>query len=207
MTVTEAGTRERLLAGAIALLEQGGEAAVRVETVAAMAGVARPSLYHFFGDRDGLIIAAQAERYKESLFFNLEFQTEATRNCKTRDEFIDLISNALSYLTHPDGEKRRQVRVEVLGSSVSRPRLRALIAEADQHASRGLGALLRIAQDRGWLTTTFDLDVAATWWFGMMNGRYLVEGESSSTLVRREWDSIATHTVLAVLFGEIKAIV
>jgi AcrR family transcriptional regulator len=198
--VTEAGTRERLLAGAIALLEQGGEAAVRVETVAAMAGVARPSLYHFFGDRDGLIIAAQAERYKESLFFNLEFQTEATRNCKTRDENLD-------HLTHPDGEKRRQVRVEVLGSSVSRPRLRALIAEADQHASRGLGALLRIAQDRGWLTTTFDLDVAATWWFGMMNGRYLVEGESSSTLVRREWDSIATHTVLAVLFGEIKEIV
>ncbi len=207
MAVTEAGTRERLLAGAITLLEQGGEAAVRVETVAAMAGVARPSLYHFFGDRDGLIVAAQAERYRESLFFNLEFQTEATTKCATRKDFIDLIRNALGYLTNEDGEKRRQVRVEVLGSSVSRPHLRALIAEADQQAARGLGSLLRIAQGRGWLTTTYDLDVAATWWFGMMNGRYLVEGESNSTLVRREWDAIATHTALAVLFGEIKEIV
>jgi AcrR family transcriptional regulator len=207
VAVTEAGTRERLLAGAITLLEQGGEAAVRVETVAAMAGVARPSLYHFFGDRDGLIVAAQAERYRESLFFNLEFQTEATTKCATRKDFIDLIRNALGYLTNEDGEKRRQVRVEVLGSSVSRPHLRALIAEADQQAARGLGSLLRIAQGRGWLTTTYDLDVAATWWFGMMNGRYLVEGESNSTLVRREWDAIATHTALAVLFGEIKEIV
>ena len=207
MTITEAGTRERLLAGAITLLEQGGEAAVRVETVAAMAGVARPSLYHFFGDRDGLIIAAQAERYRESLFFNLEFQTEATKKCTTREEFIELVRHSLDYLTNEDGEQRRRVRVEVLGSSVSRPRLRALISEADQQASRGLGSLLRIAQGRGWLTTTYDLDVAATWWFGMMNGRYLVEGENNSTLVRREWDAIATHTVLALLFGEMKEIV
>ncbi len=188
MSDSTPGTRDRLLAGAISLIETGGEAAVRVETVASMAGVARPSLYHFFGDREGLIVAAQAERYKESLFYKMDTQTEAARNCATRDEFVDFVRSTFTYLTLPDAEQRRRVRVEVLGSAVSRPRLRALIAEADTQAARRLGALLRIAQDRGWLTVQFDLDVAAAWWFGMINGRYLVEGDSGSALIRREWD-------------------
>jgi AcrR family transcriptional regulator len=200
MSDFDGGTRDRLLAGAISLIEEGGETAVRVETVATLAGVARPSLYHFFGDREGLVVAAQAKRYRDSLFYNLQNQLEATKNCATREEFVEIIRRHIELLTTPDGEHRRRVRVEVLGATASRPNLRVQIMEANQSAARGLGELLKIAQDRGWLTLPFHLDVAAMWWFGMMNGRYLVEGEMPA-IFRREWDAIATETVLRILFG------
>jgi len=201
MSEFDGNTRERLIAGAITLLEEGGEAAVRVETVSVLAGVARPSLYHFFGDRDGLVIAAQATRYRDSLLVNMESQTEATRNCKSREEFIQLVREYMKSLSSPEGEHRRRVRTEVLGSSVARPTLRAQITEANQMLSRQLGALLQIAKDRGWLTLSFDLDVAATWWFGMMNGRFLVEGDVP-TIFRREWDDIALRSIECLLFGD-----
>lgn len=193
-------TRDRLLAGAISLMEEGGEAAVRVESVASLAGVTRPSLYHFFGDRDGLIIAAQGERYRRTLFYQMDNQSEMARLCESRKDFITLVQNWMKSLTDADGEHRRAVRTEVLGSSVARPRLRELIKEIDTQASRELGVLLSYAQERGWLTIPFDLDVAAIWWFGMMNGRYMVEGETPA-LFRREWDAIATQSVTFILFG------
>jgi AcrR family transcriptional regulator len=200
MSTDPSGTRDRLLAGAISLMEEGGEAAVRVASVASLAGVTRPSLYHFFGDRDGLIIAAQGERYRQSLLYQMVNRTELARQCTSRDEFKTLMRNWLTSLTDADGERRRAVRTEVLGSSVARPRLRALIQDIDTQASRELGVLLSYANERGWLSIPFDLDVAATWWYGMMNGRYMVEGDGSS-LIRREWDAIAIASVMFLLFG------
>ncbi len=200
MSTETVNTRDRLLAGAISLMEEGGEAAVRVESVANLAGVTRPSLYHFFGDRDGLVIAAQGERYRQSLLYQMVDRTELTRQCKTRGEFKALMLQMMKSLMDADGERRRAVRTEVLGSSVARPRLRALIREIDTQASRELGVLLGVAKDNGWISIPFDLDVAATWWYGMMNGRYMVEGDGSS-LIRREWDAIAIASVMFLLFG------
>ncbi len=73
-------------------------------------------------------------------------------------------------------------------------------AKFDTQASRELGVLLGVAKDNGWISIPFDLDVAATWWFGMMNGRFMVEGDGSS-LIRREWDAIAIASVMFLLFG------
>jgi len=200
MSTETVKTRDRLLAGAISLMEEGGEAAVRVESVANLAGVTRPSLYHFFGDRDGLVIAAQGERYRRSLLYQMVDRTELTRQCQTREEFKTLMLQMMKSLMDADGERRRAVRTEVLGSSVARPRLRALIREIDSQASRELGILLGVAKERGWISIPFDLDVAATWWFGMMNGRFMVEGDAPS-LFRREWDEIAIQSVMFLLFG------
>ncbi len=189
-----------MLEAAIALLETGGEAAVRVDPVVDAASVTKPSLYHYFGDRDGLIVAAQAERYRRSLLYGMQSQREAIEQCQSREEFIGLVGGWMAEISGPEGEQRRRVRVDVLGSAATRPQLRAQTGEIDKLAASELGDQMRIAEARGWLSTRFDLDVAATWWFGMMNGRYLVE-EVQTPLVRREWDAIATEVSLHLLFN------
>jgi AcrR family transcriptional regulator len=188
-----------MLEAAIALLETGGEAAVRVDPVVDAASVTKPSLYHYFGDRDGLIVAAQAERYRRSLLYGMAGQRESTEQCQSREEFMALVCNWMVAIASPEGEERRRVRIDVLGSAATRPQLRAQIGEMDTIAARELGDLLRIADQRGWLSTRFDLDVAATWWYGMMNGRYLVE-EVQTPLVRREWEAMATAVTLHLRF-------
>ncbi|GAA3351862.1 hypothetical protein GCM10020358_83150 [Amorphoplanes nipponensis] len=51
------GTRERIIAAALDLLTRGGEEAVSTRAVSAAAGVQPPTIYRFFGDKQGLLDA------------------------------------------------------------------------------------------------------------------------------------------------------
>jgi len=64
--VSETGTRERILQAAARLLSESGGTPVSTRAVCAAAGVGAPTLYHHFGDKDGLLDAVVAygfERY------------------------------------------------------------------------------------------------------------------------------------------------
>lgn len=187
----------------MAMLDAHGEAGVRVDVVSDMAGITKPSLYHFFGDRDGLVAAAQAERYRRSMLFGMDAQTEATRRCSSRAEFRRLVRGWTDAISSPDGNDRRRVRIQVLGSAVSRPALRAQIAEVDADAARQLAELVNVAKSRGWVSLQFDSEVAAMWWYGMITGRFMVEADRpGGSLIRREWDAICTEVVQRLLFGD-----
>jgi len=196
----ELSNRDRLLEAAISMIEGGGEAALRVDVIADTAGVTKPSIYHHFGGRDGLVVAAQAERYRRSLAFGLEDADERLEACSSRTEFMQIVRDWMTEIASPEGQERRRVRVEVLGSAASRPQLRATLDEVETNTVQALAGMLERARDRGWVTTEFDLEVLSRWWYGMMNGRYLVE-EVQTSLVRREWDAIATAATLTLLFG------
>ncbi len=191
-------TRERLVAAAIDFLEQGGEAAVRVDEVAAAAGVKRPSIYHYFGDREGLIIAAQAERYSRTLLEGIEEQTKAVILCKTRGDFFSLLRSWINNNSDKSGVRRRRIRVEVLGASTTRPELRSLLAEREKAAMKRIAAVLAMAQDKGWIDYRLDFETSAIWWIGVMNGRYLVEGDGASG-EGVEWDRITAEALIRLL--------
>jgi len=57
------GLRERILAAAILLLDQGGRDALTTRSVAAAAGVQAPALYRLFGDKRGLLSAVAEHGY------------------------------------------------------------------------------------------------------------------------------------------------
>jgi AcrR family transcriptional regulator len=64
--VNDTGTRERILQAAARLLAESGGAPVSTRAVCAAAGVGAPTLYHHFGDKDGLLDAVVSygfERY------------------------------------------------------------------------------------------------------------------------------------------------
>lgn len=60
-------TRDALVAAALKVLEQGGEAQFSTRAVCAIANVTAPTLYHHFGNSDGLLSAALAEAFDEFL--------------------------------------------------------------------------------------------------------------------------------------------
>lgn len=63
---------DRMLAATVALLDEGGLAAVTVAAVARAAGTSNGSLYHRFGDRHGLLLATQ-----ERVLGTIEAETAA----------------------------------------------------------------------------------------------------------------------------------
>ncbi|HEY4022311.1 MAG TPA: TetR/AcrR family transcriptional regulator [Pseudonocardiaceae bacterium] len=59
--------RERILAAAAELLANGAGEAVSTRAICARADVGPPTLYHHFGDKDGLFEAVVAQRFAEFL--------------------------------------------------------------------------------------------------------------------------------------------
>jgi AcrR family transcriptional regulator len=65
--VNDTGTRERILQAAARLLAESGGAPVSTRAVCAAAGVGAPTLYHHFGDKDGLLDAVVAYGFEQYL--------------------------------------------------------------------------------------------------------------------------------------------
>ena len=191
-----------MLAATIAMIEEKGEAGVRVDEIAATAEVAKPSLYHFFGSRAGLIDAAQAERYRGSLNSGLDEVLRRVADCTSAAEFGELARAWITSFTDEAASHRRRVRLEVLGSSVSRPQLRAEVEKADRQATEQLAELGRIAKSRGWALQSPDLDPydVAKWLHGLWNGRYLAEITDDPAQIAG-WDEVTTTAVMRLLMG------
>ena len=60
-------TRESLIAAALKVLEEEGEATFSTRAVLAIAKVSAPTLYHHFGNADGILSAALAEAFLQFL--------------------------------------------------------------------------------------------------------------------------------------------
>lgn len=60
-------TRDVLVAAALKVLEEKGEAQFSTRAVCAIANVSAPTLYHHFGNADGLLSAAMAEAFSQFL--------------------------------------------------------------------------------------------------------------------------------------------
>lgn len=70
-------TREILLAAALKVLEEGGEETFSTRAVLEIAQVSAPTLYHHFGNADGLLSAAMAEAFSQFLKHKQAAKTSA----------------------------------------------------------------------------------------------------------------------------------
>ncbi len=168
-------TRATMLEAAIEVIEAGGTDAIRVREIAAAAGVSYASLYHYFGDREGLIEAAQATRYSRSVSDLLEELGERIARCRTRAQFREALVALIRRTFEPDRWRYRMDRASVLGSAQSRPTLLTLLAEAHRERDRQLAEIFRPARDRGWVRTDIPLDEIAGWFISIVSARVFIE--------------------------------
>lgn len=193
------GTRERLLKAAARAIESGGESAVRIREIASECGVTAPSIYHFFGSREGLIEAALGHRYViGSLELGSQF-SEAVFATKSKKEFVTVVHSLLARIFDPAREPHRRDRTSVLGSARVGSRLAGVVVESQQDFDRALSEPLRFAQSKGWIRDDFDPDTFGTWLTGLVNARLIVEIDPQHRAAD-EWDTLSTRSICAI-FG------
>ncbi len=192
-------TRNRLLEAAIRVISERGEAGLKVDEIAEMAEITKPSLYHFYGDREGLVVAAQAERFRRSLRYGQEAAIELARACTTREQYEMMVRTSLTQFSDPVGVERRRVRIDVLGSAVSRPELLTEVNRVMSEAAHELAEFVDIGRQRGWVSTNYSAVAMATWWYSTLLGRYMVETNPAFDVA--EWDAIMSDQLLHLVFG------
>lgn len=190
---------ERILERAIQVIEQSGEAAIRTNPIAFECGVTPPILYRAFTSREGLIVSAQAERYRRSSAFAAQFLCDSVADATSRDALIAVISEKLDFILSPGRAENRRLRVEVIGSSVSRPDLRAQIAEIDKEYAVIIALAFQPAIERGWMSSSKNFEVIALWAQGLLNSRYMFD--ATGTLEDgEEWNNLTRQSIMTALF-------
>jgi AcrR family transcriptional regulator len=175
--ITELSTRDRLIEAAISIIEADGEAGVRVDQVAARAGFTKPVLYHHFTDKDVVIVEAQAERYRRSLEIASRGVIAAISQVTSREEFDARLEEAIASFAHPESQRQRSIRHEVIGSAVSRPELREAVAHANRMYVSGLATEVDRWRQEGWINPRFSSQELAEWWAVQVHGHYFVEAD------------------------------
>lgn len=172
--MAEEDTRTRILKLAIAAIDAGGETAIRVNHLVAEAGVRPPVLYHYFGSRDGLIIAAHAERYRQALTTSTYPILDALMMCVEEEDYVRLVLSNISLMLREGGDRRR-IRVQALGAAASRPELHDAVREAHRSAVIETTKIFAFGQVRGWLNRAHSAEALCELWFGVVTGFHVPE--------------------------------
>jgi AcrR family transcriptional regulator len=155
----------------IKTIEEQGEVSVRLRDLVSETGVALATIYKYFGNREGLLDSAYAEMYFQSAIHPLATFEEAMKMCTTAAECAALIESYLRIQSEPDAVQRRRIRMTVIGSAQARPQLADKLAEMNLQYAELFSRIMQPAQEKGWITSDFDLRTVAIWFMGMVNTR------------------------------------
>ncbi len=192
---------QAILELAIEMIDERGEAGIRVQELSDSVGVAITTLYRFFGSRDGLIEAAQAERYKRQLLIDVERLSIGLDLCRDADDFRLVMERTVERLMFDDLRQQRLRRINALGSAQSRPELLSALAGAQDDVNRAMADVLAIARKRGWIRADLDLHSFAAWLSGITCARILIElGPTSADST--SWDALTVRAINNALFGD-----
>lgn len=191
--------RTKILDLAIAAIDAGGEAAVRVNHIVDEAGVTPPVLYYHFRNRDGLVIAAQIERYSRQIRQDIKAIAKRVSQCQSREELQTTLVDLWKKTLAGRGESRWR-RVSVVGSAFARPELEAEVLRAQDEIVAGLVAVLQPCKERGLLREGVDLPSAVAWQHSILLSRVFVErGSQQGGLA--EWDQLTLDALQHAFFG------
>lgn len=190
----------RLIDATIESIDEGGETAVRVQEIVAAVGVQIPVLYRHFGNREGLIQAAQAHRLMRDLDAEVRAVDAALDAIDSAEGFRALMEALLKRMCSDERRPLRWKRVNVIGSTYGRPELAAEVADIQRAAVDRIATTLRRAQDAGWLRAELDLDVFAAWFAGQAIGRIVVDlGDIGIDIAA--YDAMWADAILHACFG------
>ena len=102
-----AATMERALIVVAEILDEGGEASLRLADVSRRSGVSIGSLYHHFESREGLIRAARERQFLQSLPTDADDVADLLATA-TSPERVRRAARSVMIREHPDARARRE---------------------------------------------------------------------------------------------------
>ena len=193
-------TEQKILDETIRIIETNGETNVRVHDIEVAVGITAPSIYHFFGNREGLVAEAQAERLLRSFQELDHFLDVAVASVKSRDDTRAALRQLLKMIFDPSRRLARQHRLAALGSAEGRPELALRIAEMCQYFFSDEASRLKPLQENGWVDPDLDLEAFFYWLSGLILGRAYIEiGWEPGPYP--DWDEISPRAVDFILLG------
>ena len=196
--MTKPDTRTRLLNAAVRVIDKGGESALNVHKVAKEAGVTVPSLYHFFGSREGLVEEAQVARFEKGMQVVGMSLDEVLAGVTTERKYRETLRKWLQSLLGGPNASFRRTRTTVIASAVNNPSLAARITDIQAEHVKRISTYLNYGRSKGWVDDDLDIEAIALWATTQLNGRVVLELDAKKRYMR-EWDRLFVESVMHAL--------
>ncbi len=160
-------------------MEDGGESAVRIQEISAQTGVSIGSIYHHFGDRDGLIRATYVHNFASSIQQDIARAKRFMAKMHSTEEIAQHYDEMLRFLVEHFKHVPASKRANIIGNTTGRPLLRAALAEVQHELTEQLTEVMELLQERKMLKPHLSPRAAAVMTLGMLHGRIVAEIDSS----------------------------
>lgn len=147
-------TIDRIVDATVAAIEAGGEPSLRVNDIARDSDVSVATLYHYFGDREGLVVAARLKQYQGSTGLYFEDFAKAADATTSAADFAALVRMFFERSIADSNRAIRFLRAEIIGSSRTRPQLAASLREIQADHVERLADVFQRARERGFVAKT-----------------------------------------------------
>lgn len=154
--------RTRILEAAMRAIEADGEAALRILDIAAEAEVAQGLINHHFGSRDGLVTAAQRERFAGEAERDREKAMRILSTARTREQFVEGLAKLTRDVVRRARRDTRLDRAAMIGAAHGRPEYRDALGPVVASLIDGLAHGVSHAQAAGFLRKELDPRAVAT---------------------------------------------
>jgi len=198
----ESDVARRLLDAASEVIENSGEASLRVQEIVETAGVQAPVLYRHFGNREGLVQSVHLARFLRELTDEAEVFAILARAADSKEEFRSHFDGLVRAAADPARRDRRRTRLEVLGSAMSRPELSELIGKVQGSTYVQVIEALVAAQQRGWVRADVEPVSFVAWASSGMLGLAAVEHYGSLPNPSDWWIRYQAEACRTLLFDE-----
>ena len=158
-----------------AALKKGGEASVRIQDISAVTKVSIGSIYHHFGDRDGLIRAAYVDNYSAAISDDIERVRRFMQSMNSANDIQENYEEMAAFITEHFVKFPAREQAFVIGSTAGRPLLREAIIKVQNELTNGLTEVMQLLKDRGILKPGLEPRAAAVFVLGMLHGRIIAE--------------------------------
>ena len=172
-------TVELVLAETNKAIKSGGEAAVRVQEISAKTNVSIGSIYHHFGDRDGLIRAAYVETFRSAIQNDIDRVKRFMTRMTSAKEMAEHYDEMLAFLNNHFEQFPARDQATTIGSTTGRPLLRDALIAVQTELTTGLTEVMQLLKDRGILKAHLEPRAAAVMTLGMLHGRVIAEFDST----------------------------
>lgn len=154
--------RRRILDAAIVVIDLDGEAALRITDIADRAGVATGLINHHFGSRDGLVAAAQAERFAGLVGVNLGMFRAIFNEKLPHAETASVLRETFAGIVGRVHLSDRLSRASALGAAHGRPDLQLAISRTTSTFIGEATEIVRVGQQMGIVRSELDARAIAT---------------------------------------------
>lgn len=192
-------TRAKILAAAVELIDERGEAGLRVVDVGARAGVAVASIYTYFLNRDDLVISARIEQFLGVLSGDLEHLALVIQQVDNSEQMQELLRQVARATIDPERIDSRWRRAEVLGAARTRPTLAARVAAQQHESNAELCQIVQHAQGKGLVDPTLDPMAIAVFVQGYTFGLLLAEVDPESEFDHEAWLDVVDRFIGSIV--------